>query len=287
MEHENRYAILLGINDYEKDPLIGCVNDVNDIKHELINKCNFNEENIYALTSNSDSPLIDPYGTLVKTIYDLKKKVSQEGHENNFFFFSFSGHALRSDNVPALQLKGISVPLEDIYTLIMSPPLTNNSFFLFDCCQIEHDGLIRTRGSSYEDEEFLNQLISGSEGTAILYACKKDQTAGEKGRNGFLTKAWIDTIKNEKNYDEYGILSSEILISKVKRDFVKIENQDPIGEYRGSGYYPISSLKFWKEEGEEVTIKRTGDIKVTESEEPAFSLAEKGVLDIDKPNRIS
>lgn len=256
MEHEGRYAILVGINDYDQDPLSGCVNDVNDLKHELINKCNLNEENIYTITSDLQAPLEDPYGSLSRVIYELKEKIITNGYEKNFIFFSFSGHGTRDHDNPYLQFKKNLIPLEAVYNTLVSNCITTNYFFLFDCCQAEHNGLTRARGS-FSEEEYIKKLISRSEGTAILYACKKDQIANEGKENGFLTKTLINSIKTKENYDENGILSSEVLISKIKREFIDIDNQDPIGEYRGSGYYPLSSLKFWKEADTEMEKKLT------------------------------
>jgi hypothetical protein len=38
---ETRYAILIGINDYDNQPLNFCVNDARSIKDTLKNKANF------------------------------------------------------------------------------------------------------------------------------------------------------------------------------------------------------------------------------------------------------
>ncbi|PJO42905.1 caspase family protein [Lysinibacillus xylanilyticus] len=41
-----RYAILIGINDYSDKPLNYCVNDANEVAKTLIDRCLYKENNI-------------------------------------------------------------------------------------------------------------------------------------------------------------------------------------------------------------------------------------------------
>ena len=50
---ENRYAMIIGINDYEKEPLDFCVNDAKEIKQLFIEKADFREENIHMILSTT------------------------------------------------------------------------------------------------------------------------------------------------------------------------------------------------------------------------------------------
>ena len=44
---ETRYAVIIGIDDYQNNPLSFCVNDAESIEETLLKNCLFKKENIF------------------------------------------------------------------------------------------------------------------------------------------------------------------------------------------------------------------------------------------------
>ena len=78
-------ALLVGINKYQLpgNNLQGCVNDINDVKAQMLNK-----EGFAAANTN---PLLDSKATRAAILDGLKKLVA-DGKPGDFLYFHYSGH---------------------------------------------------------------------------------------------------------------------------------------------------------------------------------------------------
>lgn len=61
---DRRFVIVIGINDYEKNPLDFCVNDAESIAQILLDKCIFRKDDIYVILSEEENETKDISGHL-------------------------------------------------------------------------------------------------------------------------------------------------------------------------------------------------------------------------------
>lgn len=149
---QNKYAVLLGINDYYMKPgvkhpssLHGCVNDANSIKELLINRFGFQSENIQTLFNENVTR---------KNVIDLMEQTLQKCKPGDAFVFFYSGHGawmLNPSNKFDSVKRGMSqsMVMSDLYSPNLDCLFTDevlkqvfNQFVdkkvivtsLFDCC---------------------------------------------------------------------------------------------------------------------------------------------------------
>ncbi|RZK21599.1 MAG: caspase family protein [Pedobacter sp.] len=149
---QNKYAVLVGINDYyssptEKSPqsLKGCVNDALSMKSLLRNRFGFDQKNINILLNEkaSQTPLMN---TLLEVLAKSKA--------GDAVFFYFSGHGIYVDNVALINdpvKKGYnqSLVMSDLYAADFNCLVKDNTLkkifnqfvakkviltAIFDCC---------------------------------------------------------------------------------------------------------------------------------------------------------
>lgn len=276
----NKYAILIGIDDYKENPgstiklkpLKGCVKDIQNMKKTLLNKCGFKERNIYTIESTeekTESEIRNKIDILLKNIDESFEK----GKDS--IYFHFSGHGLLNEASSYIMLHSSPLEVLEIPRIIDGKLKPKHQFYTFDCC---HCGEITyIRGSETEEEKIKNYFEKSS-GMAILYACKKTQKALETAEGGKLTNSMIKIISDMKYYDKDKILSSGTLIEQVKKEMIN-EKQEPIGISETSGYYPFAAETFWKkiekielEESEKGGLERNM-IEIIEEFEDKESLA--------------
>lgn len=264
-----KYAILIGINDYkeEKDstislkPLKGCVKDIQNIKKVLVEKCGFEEKNIYSIESSEENPQTEIWSRVDSFLDEIRKYFNKR---EDSIYFQFSGHGILNENIPYIMLHNSPLEVRKIPELIIEKLNPKVHFYTFDCC---HCGESKyTRG---EEQHKLDEYFKKSSGLYALYACKKNQVAIETEDGGKLTNTIIQVISDLKNYDEQKVLSAGALIERVKQK-MSTEKQEPIGVIESTGYYPFSSESMW--------LKETSDIKGKNENK---SLVEKKALEID------
>jgi len=142
-EKEEKYAFLTGINKYRPDldcDLRGCVNDVEGIRHALINRFGFHPDNIRVL--------IDSRATQKAIIDHMEWLVL---HENSILFGSYSGHGSYArdrngdelnDNMDELlcpyDMDWDNLFIDDIIgDIFAKKPDSSRLTFLFDACHSE------------------------------------------------------------------------------------------------------------------------------------------------------
>lgn len=122
---EKRWALIVGIDKYEKDvsTLEGAVNDAEALKDVLIKYAGFPSNQIILLTSDAPDPGDRPKReNILGALNELSTKMQPDG----LFLFSFSGHGIAVGNEAFLipsngritknlsLLKGLSINVLDI-----------------------------------------------------------------------------------------------------------------------------------------------------------------------------
>lgn len=82
-----KLALLVGINDYSKQPLFGCVNDVELQKHLLIHRFGFNPNDILTLT--------DAQATRQGILEAFEEHLIQQAKPGDVVVYHYSGHGSR------------------------------------------------------------------------------------------------------------------------------------------------------------------------------------------------
>jgi hypothetical protein len=226
---ENRYAMIIGINDYEKEPLDFCVNDAKEIKQMLIEKADFREEKIHMILSEVDFPIKDITGKFSKALETISAEFNQECDS---IFFYFAGHGYFNGGSHVL-FQDSPMNIRSIFESF-EPMKPKFQFYVFDSCQ--SGGKALTRGTN-------DELIRFSSGAALLYACTETQTASERQEicHGILTNAFLSVMNNQNLYDSDGNITPGRIseeVSKIVSNETEF-SQTPTYEARVIGYYPF------------------------------------------------
>lgn len=231
---EVRYAIIIGINDYNDSPLNFCVNDAVDIKKVLMSNCKFDEKNIFMITSDNKNSNKDITGKYLEAIRAIKEEF--RANEDSILFY-FAGHGSCKDNKSVVWLQESSYPIEEIFNdiCLLNPKVQT---YIIDSCASGSKVLTRNK------ETELEKYIKNSRGAMFLYACQNTESAQElsKLEHGLLTYKILEAIENKNLYDEKGYLTFNRIVDYVQReislnsDFTQI----PVIENNIVGFYPFA-----------------------------------------------
>lgn len=140
---EERYALLIGIDNYDSgdiSDLTGAVNDVKQIRASLIQCCSFKSDNVFYLTSDRDHAHQARIGAIVTRLGEIKKVVKVD----DAFVFFFSGHGIERDDRQYLLTQGANtssvealqhtaLPLQTVKELLESIPATKKIVIIDSC----------------------------------------------------------------------------------------------------------------------------------------------------------
>lgn len=171
-------ALVVGINNYPRSPLSGCINDANDVARIL-------------RTNEDGSVNYD-----VRCEVDVKSKGALRGMIEKLFggdtedvLLYFSGHgtidALGGYIVtPDYSEHDMGVSMEDILNHA-NRSRCKNKVIILDCCHAGNLGSVASTDNS-------NAIIS--EGLTVLTACEKKESAVELGGHGIFTELLIAAL---------------------------------------------------------------------------------------------
>jgi len=233
---ETRYAIIIGINDYNNAPLEYCVNDANEVKTRLLEKARFKDQNIFLLTSDATHPIKDISGSFNNAFVKISENFKEE-LDSIFFYFAGHGYA---DGGSFILFQDTPLNIRDIFDRFASIK-PKYQFFMFDSCY--SGGKTLTRKIPQKEKE----RIEFSSGVTLLYACTDSQIASEcmSLQHGVLTDAFLK-VMDDRSF--YGISDGTITPSRISEEVSKIVSeytswvQTPVCESRVIGSYPFGFL---------------------------------------------
>jgi len=202
----DKWAILVGINDYENREIsdLECaVSDVAAFKKALVEVAEFKSKNILLMTNESEGDKKPTSPNILYNVGDVSRKIDPE----DTFIFYFSGHGMMRNGKAFLL--SIEADPRDVYTLEsravpvdklierMSKIKARQVLFIIDACRNDPE-----KGKGDVDNLLTLNFIknvraisvrakknSGTpSATAMLYACSKNQRAYEyydKGQGAF------------------------------------------------------------------------------------------------------
>jgi hypothetical protein len=170
-----RRALTVGVDDYAKAPLSGCVKDAAAIEG-LLSK---HEDG----SPNFDCMLVTaPSGQVTRK--SLKKQVEELfQHEADVALFYFSGHGTANNLGGYLVTQDAErydegVPMQDVLTFANNAKKIREVVILLDCCHSGAFGQVPAIG---------NDAAMLREGLAVLTASRSDQLALEENGGGIFT----------------------------------------------------------------------------------------------------
>lgn len=201
-----KLALLIGIN-YKgtSAELNGCINDVNKMKHFLLNKCGYQEENIKILTDDTEIKptaynILNELGKIIVEAYYLRC---------NEIFLHYSGHGTyvtdygndeddnKDEALVPLDYQENGLILDDlIHDYFAYLPKSVKCVCLFDCC---HSGTMMDlpyRYKNAEKYEIENKNSNILANVIMLSGCRDSQTSADAYIKGNWAGAMTDAFLN-------------------------------------------------------------------------------------------
>lgn len=277
---ERRYAVIIGINDYDNNPLSYCVDDAVAIKNLLEKKANFKEDDIHIILSASGNSTKDITGKIFEALSIIKNSF-REGKDSIFFYFA--GHGCSEESLSYLVFHDAKYAIVDLLGVfsVLKPKM---QFYVIDACASGSKALTRSVGGLTDSHE-IDKLIAASSGALFLYACQSNEYAFEESvvKHGVMTHYFLEAADEKTLYDSDGVLTpsriQEYVAKKVSQHSVYA--QIPVTENRMTGYYPFICNIF--ETG--LNDQKTYPESAIEPNMPSISNSRD--LSFTKPNRES
>ncbi|MBU1750744.1 MAG: caspase family protein, partial [Chloroflexi bacterium] len=182
----NRWAILVGVNEYEDQSNYGqlqvCVKDVHAIREQLV-AGGFDPARIRLLTDDmpDELPTRDNILTALKAIADATEP-------DDLLLFYYSGHGDEVDgesylvtrNGRRLVLSDTAVRVSRVKEIVEEAP-ARAKVIVLDACHSGAD--IGGKGPKAMTEEFIRRVFEEAEGLVILASCKQGQLSYEWQEN--------------------------------------------------------------------------------------------------------
>jgi len=203
----NRWAVLVGINEYE-DPHIAdlkvCVDDVTAVYQSL--------DPGYQVAKLLTDATPDRLPTRANILGELSA-VSQAADEGDLLLFYFSGHGLAwggesyllSRDTRLSALKHTAVAMRDVRELMDQSP-ARAKVIVLDAC---HSGASIGKAEPTMTPEFIHRVFEEAEGMAVLASCKQGQQSwewDEKGRSVF-TYYLLEALAGQADLDQKGFVT--------------------------------------------------------------------------------
>ncbi|PBQ34040.1 hypothetical protein CNR22_20405 [Sphingobacteriaceae bacterium] len=236
---DRRFAIIIGINDYDDRPLKFCVNDANAVSSVMIERCGFLEDDIYLITSSKELSIKDIWKNFEKALDEIKEKMIQ--NEDSLFFY-FAGHGKFSFENSSLLFNDSFVEMRAIFDKI-SALQPKYQCYVIDAC--ESGAKVLSRSTKENSKEIITSYLNKSKGICFMFAAAEDESATELGnlQHGRFTHHFLSAIRNDKNYEE-GTLTVNRIMDSVTRETAKDSKfkQTPVIESRAIGLYPFAII---------------------------------------------
>lgn len=208
----NRWAVLVGVNEYEDATNYGrlqvCVKDVHAIRDQL-GGGGFNPARIRLLTDDTPNelPTRDNILTALKAVADATEP-------NDLLLFYYSGHGdednnesyLVARNGRRLVLRDTAVAISRVREIVEDAP-ARAKVIILDACHSGAD--IGGKGPKPMSEEFIRRVFEQAEGLAVLASCKQGQLSYEWHENerSVFTHFLLEALEGKADRDGKGFVT--------------------------------------------------------------------------------
>jgi hypothetical protein len=207
----NRWAVLVGVNEYEDKANYGqlhvCVKDVHAIRERLI-AGGFDPARIRLLTDDtSELPTRDNILVALKAVVDATEP-------DDLLLFYYSGHGDEDDsesylvarNGKRLVLSDTAVRVPRVKEIMEQAP-ARAKVIVLDACHSGAD--IGGKGPKPMSAEFIRRVFEQAEGLAILASCKQGQLSYEwqMRERSVFTHFLLEALEGQADQDEKGFVT--------------------------------------------------------------------------------
>src|SRR5208337_4447820 len=245
---ENKWAILVGANEYDDstfNSLRFSVDDVKDLRGILIEpkRGGYDDDKTVLLTDGSQKNSLPTRSNIMSRLSSVAKTAETE----DTILFAFSGHGMEENGssylLPADAQAGIlmdtAIEVKWIKKTLSESP-ARAKIMILDAC---HAGAMKGKAESGEmTEGFSKETLDLPEGFALLSSCKLHESSYEwdEKKHGVFSFFLCEGLNGDADKDRDGVIAvpeaSSYVTQKVKEwAFKKRVQQSPNLEYRVSG----------------------------------------------------
>jgi hypothetical protein len=207
----NRWAVLVGVNEYEDKANYGqlhvCVKDVHTIRKQLV-AGGFDPARIRLLTDDtSELPTRDSILVALKAVADATEP-------DDLLLFYYSGHGDEDDsesylvarNGKRLVLSDTAIRVSRVKEIMEQAP-ARAKVIVLDACHSGAD--IGGKGPKLMSAEFIRRVFEQAEGLAILASCKQGQLSYEwqTRERSVFTHFLLEALEGQADLDEKGFVT--------------------------------------------------------------------------------
>jgi len=257
-----RYALLVGVGDYDNpsiNDLPACVNDVEDLA-TMLQEANRGGFEVMKLVSNK-TPQKDDDPTGTSVLRSLKAIVNQAKPEDLLLFY-FSGHGYYLKNTEESYLLTEEADVDFLNRTALSSRDLNSILdtakakkiiTIFDSCHAGGVTLAKATDAESLPKSYYEAFVS-SEGCWTLYSCKENEWSYllDDRQNSVFSKYLIDGLKGEANKDGDEFISMSELYDYVHQKVVahfsndSTRQQTPMSDSRIVGKIPLVADLRWR-----------------------------------------
>jgi peptidoglycan/xylan/chitin deacetylase (PgdA/CDA1 family)/uncharacterized caspase-like protein len=235
--YANSYAVVIGINDYQKWPKLQyAVQDAKAIRDTLVNRFGFAGERVFTLTNGEATR-----NNILALFHDKLAEAKLKKDDRIFVFFAGHGatrqlssgrnlgYIIPADSDPQ-QVSVDAIPMTDLQNIAESLN-AKHVFFVMDAC---YSGLGLTRGGG--SEAFLRDNARRV-GRQMLTAGGADQLVADGGPGGHSVFTWtlLQALNGKADLNGDGMITATELAAYVAPAVASVSQQTPaFGSLPGS-----------------------------------------------------
>ena len=217
--HNDKWAIVVGINNYKSAPTLQCaIQDAKTIR-EMLLKFGFTETNIICL--------YDKNATKANILAEITEHLPRKIKPNDALVIFFAGHGITHEEKPG-RMVGYWVPWDGdldkpVSTCISTSLIKQASeqlpckhvLFLVDCC---YSGFALQRSTylSSSTKGYLD-IITSKQARQIITAGGKEEQSVEVLGHGLFTEILVDGLSGPGDLDSDGLITASELGNYVKK----------------------------------------------------------------------
>ena len=228
--YNQSYAVIIGINAYEKWPSLEyAVNDAKSIQKRL------KDMGFDTIT------LLDNYATRENILKVLGDELPQKVQKNDRVIIFFAGHGQTEELADGSQM-GYLVPVDSDTRNIFSTAISMDQvrqfsrrlpakhvLYLIDACY-SGLGLTRSGGIPSSDRDYLNKITT-RKAHQMLTAGGKGEQAHEEEGHGVFTKYILEGLDGSADRDDKGYVTFSDLASYVKPKVTRETRNSQVPQY--------------------------------------------------------
>lgn len=241
-----RYALLIGINDYQKEPLPFCVKDVNDLSDVLISNCKFSKSRIFKIISPKNNQINNITKQLEKVLDDINEEF-KKGQDTFLFYFSGHGELVSNRSETHLLFHDEKYQVTKIIEFMdkINPKM---SYLILDACYSGGNLLSKDKGNP--SKKIRNKILHSGKARIGIYSTIRNKQAFQSKdlENSIFTHYFVEAIKNHKNYSPDNTLSIDVIYDRAaKATFLHESPKVVIG--KGISFHEQVAVKEGRIEG--------------------------------------